>query len=179
LFKGDYTGVFTTMVKTVAAYIHRLVKILSWVANGALGLMILFVVSNIFTRFFFNKPLSGSIELVELVAVVVVFCSLSYTESRRGHVHVELVVSRFSVRVQAILASIMYFLSTAFFLTMGWRGAVLGWTYVVPRIRETFVLSIPIAPFVFVIAFGSLVLALESLIHVFYPLGDEEIGGVN
>jgi len=158
------------LFETTVKGIHVLSRVLTWVATGALSIMILFVVSNILARFLLRKPLPGSIEVIELLAVVVVFFALAYTEVRRGHVHVELVVSRLPRRTQAILASIMYFLAAAFFATMGWRGGVLAWSYLFPRIRETYVLSIPHAPFLFAIAFGSVVLALEALVHVFQPL---------
>ena len=162
------------LFETTVKGIHTLIRVLTWVATGALGIMVLFVVSNILSRFLLRKPLPGSIEFIELVAVVVVFFALAYTEFRRGHVHVELVVSRLPRRAQAILASIMYFLAAAFFVAMGWRGGVLAWSYMFPKMRETYVLSIPFSPFMFVIAFGSMVLAIETLVHVFHPLPTEE-----
>jgi TRAP-type C4-dicarboxylate transport system permease small subunit len=160
--------------ETTARGLHALIRVLTWVASGALGMMILFVVINVLTRFLFKKPLPGSIEIIELVAVVIVFFSMAYTEARRGHIYVELVVSQLPKRTQAILASIMYLLAAAFFAAMGWRGGVLAFSYLFPVFRDTYVLSIPFAPFMFVIAFGSLVLALETLVHVFHPLPDEE-----
>jgi TRAP-type C4-dicarboxylate transport system permease small subunit len=163
--------------ETTTRGLHALIRVLTWVAGGALGMMIVFVVINVLTRFLFKKPLPGSIEIIELVAVVIVFFSVAYTEARRGHIYVELVVSQLPRRTQAILASIMYFLAAAFFAAMGWRGGVLAWSYLFPVIRDTYVLSIPFAPFMFVIAFGSFVLALETLVHVFHPLPDEERNG--
>jgi len=160
--------------ETFARGVHALIRVLTWVATGALGIMILFVVSNVLARFLFKKPLPGTIEIIELVTVVIVFFSVAYTEVRRAHIYVELVVSRLPRHARAILASIMYFLAAAFFAAMGWRGGVLAWSYLFPTVRETYVLSIPIAPFMIVIAFGSLVLALETLVHVFQPLPDEE-----
>jgi TRAP-type C4-dicarboxylate transport system permease small subunit len=161
------------LFETIANGVHALVRVLTWIASGALGIMILFVVGNILSRFLFKKPLPGTIEVIELVAVVIVFFSVAYTESKRAHIYVELVVSKFSRSTQAVLASMMYFFAAVFFAAMGWRGGVLAWSYLVPRIRETYVLSIPIAPFLFVIALGSFALALETLIHVFNPLPDE------
>ncbi len=158
--------------QAIANGIHALVRVLTWVASGALSIMILFVVGNVLSRFFFKKPLPGTIEVIELVAVVIVFFSVAYTESKRAHIYVELLVSRLSRRAQSVLASLMYLLAAVFFAVMGWRGGVLAWSYLVPRVRETYVLSIPIAPFLFVIALGSFVLALETLIHVFQPLSD-------
>jgi TRAP-type C4-dicarboxylate transport system permease small subunit len=154
--------------------IHALVKALSRVAIVALSAMILFVVSNILARFFFKSPIPGTIELVELIAVIVVFLAVGYTEFRRAHISIELVVNRFSSRARAVTASIMYLLSAAFFVILGWRGAVLAWSYSYPTIRDSYVLSIPFAPFIFFIAFGSAVLGLEALTHVFRPLPVED-----
>jgi len=160
--------------QAIANGVHALVRVLAWVAGGALGVMILFVVGNILSRFFFKKPLPGTLEVIELVTVVIVFFSVAYTEAKRGHIYVEMLVSRLSRRTQAILASMMYLLAAVFFAAMGWRGGVQAWSYLFPNVRETYVLSIPIAPFLFVVAFGSLVLALETMIHVFNPLPDEQ-----
>ena len=162
--------------ETIANSIHALVRAFCWFAAGAISIMILFVVSNVLSRFFFNKPLPGSIEIIELTAVVVVFFAIGYTEFKRGHVQVELVVSRFPMRARAAIASAMCFLAAVFFALMAWRGWMLAWTYTFPRVRETFVLSIPIAPFIFVLAFGSALLALEALVHVFRPLSGEAKG---
>jgi TRAP-type C4-dicarboxylate transport system permease small subunit len=161
------------LFQTIANGVHALVKVLTWIASGALGILILFVVANVLSRFLFKKPLPGTIEVIELVAVVIVFFSVAYTESKRAHIYVELVVSRLRRRTQAVLASMMYFLAAIFFAIMAWRSSVLAWSYLFPTARETYVLSIPIAPFLFVIALGSFVLALETLIHVFQPLPDD------
>lgn len=163
----------------IAERIHTLVRVLTWIASGALAILILFVVINVLSRFLFRKPLPGTIEVIELVAVVIVFFSVAYTETKRAHIYVELVVSRLRKRTQSILASLMYLLSAVFFAVMAWRSGILAWSYLFPAIRETYVLSIPIAPFLFVVAFGSLVLALETAIHVFYPLPDEERKGTD
>jgi len=165
--------------QSVANGVHALVRVLTWIASGALGILILFVVANVLSRFLFKKPLPGTIEVIELVAVVIVFFSVAYTESKRAHIYVELVVSKLRRRTQAVLASMMYALSAIFFAVMAWRSSVLAWSYLSPTTRETYVLSIPIAPFLFVVAFGSLMLALETAIHIFYPLPDEERKGAS
>ncbi len=166
-------------LQSVANGIHALVRVLTWIASAALGVLILFVVANVLSRFLFKRPLPGTIEVIELVAVVIVFFSVAYTETKRAHIYVELVVSRLRRRTQAVLASMMYFLAAIFFAVMAWRSAVLAWSYLFPATRETYVLSIPIAPFLFVVAFGSLVLALETAIHIFHPLADEERRGAD
>ena len=157
------------LVVTIRKPVHALIRVLTWIASGALAIMMLLVVSNVLTRFLFNKPLLGTIELVEMVVVIVVFFAVAYTEVRRGHVSVELVFLRLPRRTQAILLSIVYFFSAAYFLTMGSRSVGLAWSELFPKIRGTDVLAIPFAPFMFVIALGSLVLGLEMLMNCLHP----------
>lgn len=154
--------------------INGLVKVLSWISAAVLIIAILLVVANILGRSVFKKPVPGAIELVEMLAVVVVFFGVAYTEFKRGHVHVELLTSLLSRRVQTILASIMSLLAAVYFAIMAWRCAVLAWEYWYPTFRQTFILLIPFSPFILLMAFGSAVLAVATLVHVFRPQPSEE-----
>jgi hypothetical protein len=57
-------------------------------------------------------------------------------------------------------------------MVMGWQSAELMWNYMVPSVRASSILSIPLSPFLFIIALGSVILALELLVHVFQPPPD-------
>ena len=166
------------MINTIIKAIHSAVIVFTWIAACAATLTMIMIVVNVIGRFFFRQPLHGTIEIVEIMTVVVVYSVLPYTELRRRHVHVELVVSKLPVRVKAVLASLMCFAGTAFFLTMGWQACRLTWANLSPSVLATDTLSIPFAPFVFVIAIGSFLLGLEMLINAFQPLSaDKEQGG--
>lgn len=175
---GSYGDIFIMkmdkMVNNIIKGIHATVRAFTWIGACAAAVMVIVIVINVIGRFLFKQPLQGTIELVELMTVVVVFSVLAYTELRRGHVHVELVVSRFPRRAKAIVASIMCFAGAAFFIAMSWKAGELMWSNLFPLIRATDTLAIPFAPFVFVIAIGSLLLGLEMLINAFHPLSPEE-----
>ena len=96
----------------------------------------------------------GTIEIVEMLTAAMIFFALAYTEHIRRHIHVELMVSRFPRRAQAILASMMYFFSAVFFIVMAWQGFILMLESVIPLVQESHILSIPEAPFLFAVAFG-------------------------
>jgi TRAP-type C4-dicarboxylate transport system permease small subunit len=159
--------------KTIRA-INALVKVLSWISAAVLIIAVLMVVANILGRSLFKKPVPGTIELVEMLSVVVVFFGMAYTEFRRGHVHVELLTSLLSRRLQGILASVMSLLAAVYFAIMAWRCAVLAWEYWFPTFRQTYILLIPFTPFIFLMAFGSAVLVVATLVHVFRPQPTEE-----
>jgi len=62
----------------------------------------------------------------------------------------------------------------ALFLTSGWQAATLMWANLCPTVLATAILSIPYAPFLFVIALGCLAIGVVMLIHAFHPLPTEE-----
>jgi TRAP-type C4-dicarboxylate transport system permease small subunit len=158
--------------------IHALVKVFAWVGACAGALMVIVIIINVAGRFFFRQPLRGTIELVEVLTVVMVYSVLPYAEMRRRSVHVDLVVSLLPRRAKGILASAMCFAGTVFFLVMSFEAGDVAWGNLFPSVLSTDTLSIPFAPFVLVIAVGSLLLGLEMLIHALDPLPrDKKQGG--
>jgi TRAP-type C4-dicarboxylate transport system permease small subunit len=156
-----------------AIVIHAISRGLTWISACASIIMTLAIVINIVGRFIFREPLPGTIELVEMLTPVLIFFALAYTEHLRRHIHVELIVSRLPRRAQAILASVMYFFSGIFFLVMAWQGGILIIESMTPLVQASHILSIPEAPFLFAVAFGSLLFGIELLIHVVQPLPPE------
>lgn len=165
---------FNNLVRRVGDVLDTIVNMVAWIGAGALVVMILIVVSNVVGRYLFRQPLLGTVEMVGLLTVIAVFCVLAFTESERAHIIIDIVVSRLHGRVKAILASIMCFLGAAFFITMGWQGGNLMWSNLFPTIRATGVLSIPFAPFLFIMAFGCVLFGLELLIHTLNPQASEK-----
>ncbi len=66
---------------------------------GIFGLMLLGVVQ-IFGRKFFNAPIFGYIDIVEIAMSALVFLGLAYTERLGGHIRMELIVTHLKGRWQ-------------------------------------------------------------------------------
>jgi len=130
--------------------------------------MVLLVMVDVILRRVFNSPLAFSKELIEIMLVVVVFCSLAYTTFQGRHVSVDVLVSRFPPKAQAIINPATDFLSAVMFALIGWRSidqAMHIWNIG----SETGILRIPYYPFLFVVAFGSIsacIALLIGLIHL-------------
>ncbi|MBW2066913.1 MAG: TRAP transporter small permease [Deltaproteobacteria bacterium] len=150
---------------------HPYEKILSalslWfgrVGAVVLTIMMLLIFTDVFLRYLFNRPLQGSIELIEIMMALAIALGMAYTGIRKGHIAVELVVSRFSPRVQALLDVFHFLTATVFFLLMGCKTAqqalVVGKRHV-----TTSVLAIPIYPFVWVLSICAGLLGLVFLLH--------------
>jgi TRAP-type C4-dicarboxylate transport system permease small subunit len=165
---------FNNTIERVNHALDLMIDGLAWVGAGALALMVLIVVSNVVGRYLFRKPVLGAVEMVGLLTVVVVFCVLAFTESKGAHIVVDIIISRLPGRIKAIMASIMCFIGAVFFIVVGWQGGDLMWSNLFPDMRTTGVLSIPFAPFMFIMAFGCLLFGLELLVHSFSILTSEE-----
>jgi TRAP-type C4-dicarboxylate transport system permease small subunit len=144
--------------------VHPLVRIINSVAAGVLAAMMFLTAMDVLLRYIFNRPISGAMELTQYMMVILVGFGLAYCAFVKGLVSVEVLTSRFSPRVQAILNSITYFLSFGFFSLVTWQS--------IKYIRLQFesnlvsaVLLIPTYPFVAMLALGSLVFSLVLLVQ--------------
>lgn len=158
---------FKNFISRVQKVTDAITAGVSWIGAGALVLMVLVVVANVVGRYLLRKPVLGAVEMVGLLTVVVVFCVVAFTEAKGAHIVVDILVSRLHGRTKAILAGIMSLLGSVFFITVGWQGWDLMLSNLSPFVRTTGVLSIPFAPFMFIMAFGCVLFGVELFIHVF------------
>lgn len=86
--------------------------------------MMLVTVSDVSMRYLFRKPIMGSTELIEVMMVVVVFLALSWSAVTGGHLKVDLLISRLSPRVQAIVDSITMFAGLGTLVIITWRSSL-------------------------------------------------------
>ena len=148
--------------------LERVVSRISRGANsagaGVLVVMMLLITMDVLLRYFLNRPVKGSFELVEFMMAIVVCLGMAYTGVQKGHVAVEIVVSRFSPRVQALIDSFNYLVSTILFSLISWKSVVQAKVLGVSGLTSA-ILYVPVYPFVFVLAFGSGLLSLVFLVH--------------
>jgi TRAP-type C4-dicarboxylate transport system permease small subunit len=127
--------------------------------------MVLLMVIDILLRRFFNSPLSWSLEVIQVMLVVVVFFSVAYCGARKGHISVELITSRLPSKTLAIIDIITHFLGIVLFIFMAWGSCVLAINEFESH-HVTGILPIPIYPFVFVVMFGSAMLAVVLIVQL-------------
>ncbi len=125
-------------------------------------------VANVILRDFFDKPIMGTPELSEFMMVLVVFLALAWCAVTRKHVKVELIVNRFSPRLQAILNGITLLLTLGVFVIITWQSALESMVVY----DTTSLLRIPHTPFYWIMTFGLglfclsiVVLIIENIIE--------------
>jgi len=154
--------------------LHSVIMFFAWIGAASLIILVLTTFANVLGRYLLRRPLTGAVEISQLFLVVTVFFGVAYTEVRKQHVTFDEVVALFPHRLRAITIGIMYFLVGVYALVTSWQETLLAISYMVPAIRVTDVLKIPIAPAMFVIAIGSLLWGIELMLNALSPLAAAE-----
>lgn len=148
---------------------HPLVRLLDRMTWVILFFMMLLTMGDVFLRKFLNRSILGSVEITELLMVVVVFGAIAQCQIDDGHIQVDLVLKRLRPRFRRMCIFITQFLSSLLFGGMTWAT--------VQHAREmqewgevTLDLGWPIYPFVAVVALGCLLLTLVLLLRTLMAL---------
>lgn len=101
-------------IENVSKYFYYLSMVLCF-------LLMLYIVLDVILRYF-DRPLLGTPEMVELIMVVIVFSGIAYTDVQRGHIAVDVVVERFGKRTQAIIDCVVYAISLLYIVIVVWQS---------------------------------------------------------
>ena len=153
-------------------FLDKISRLLSqvflWIAGVFLVVMILLTCSNIFLRLVW-APVKGTFELMGYFGAIVTAFALGYTQLKKGHIAVDVLVNRFSKRTRRILNSINYFICIIFFAIAGWQIA--KWATTLLRTGEvTETLRIVYYPFTYGVALGCFIICLVLLIDLLKSL---------
>ena len=134
-------------------------------------MMMFLTAADVFLRYFFNRPVHAAFELTEYLMVIVIALTLTYCAIKKGHVRVEVVVSRSPQRVQAVIRSIVTVLGLGLFSLITWQSAIQA-EVIQASGAYSGVLRLPVYPFVWVLFVGSGLISLvflrdlcESVVH--------------
>jgi TRAP-type C4-dicarboxylate transport system permease small subunit len=149
-------------------------KLVFVVASVGLLITMATVTANVLGRSLFASPLLGTVEIVGMAGVLLIPFALVLTERNRGHIVVEMLVSRLPARLQSLFAIVTFLLSLGGVVLLAWGGALQVWDAVVRPDMVTPVLRVPKAPFILVWVVGCLFLCgylLQHLLEVLVKVG--------
>jgi TRAP-type C4-dicarboxylate transport system permease small subunit len=150
---------------TASGLFSLLIDIVGFLALIALLAMMLLTTTDVFLRHFFDNPILGSIELVELLMVSVAGLSLAWCTLKSGHIRVDILISMFSKKTNRIL-DIVNFVFTAGIC--GFMVPSLIWRYIEGTKMDirSYVLRIPEGPFVLLLCLGYLLMFIVLIIKI-------------
>jgi TRAP-type C4-dicarboxylate transport system permease small subunit len=151
-------------MSAIERLINRLSLWLDWVARGAMTAILLLSLANIVSAAVW-APIFGTYELVGFLTVVTLSCAIAYCTVNDGHVAVDILVSRFSLRTQAIFDVVVGILSVGIFVILAWQTASYA-TNMWQKGELSGTLMWPFYPLVYCISFGCFVTCLVLLVNL-------------
>ena len=146
-------------------------RIVSVIGVWVLVLIVILTVAEVFARRAFNAPITGTLELVSLGLLLVVFLTQAHCGARNGHIALDILVVRFPKRVRAVIGALIHILTTGIFGMASWRLWAHGMK--LQRMGQTSgLLQIELYPFLYIAAIGGILLTLVYLIYFLYSLDE-------
>ncbi len=152
------------MITLLEKFVHKLTLRTAQLAQLAMVLAMLIIVANVILRIPW-KPISGTVELVEMAGAILLALGVAYTAMTKGHIMVGILVDRFPPRLQGIVDLVVTGISLFFSFILA-RELLLYAISMLTKGYETGHLKIPLAPSIFIVSFGFMMLTLVLLLDL-------------
>ncbi|MBW2029472.1 MAG: TRAP transporter small permease [Deltaproteobacteria bacterium] len=148
--------------------VHNLSRVLNIFSGITLAIMMGLVFVNVLMRAVW-EPILGTYEYTSFLASMTIALALAHCATRKGHIMITIFAERLPEKVQAGLDVLVAILGTCLYLILAWQCS----KYAISMYHSGEVgltTEIPFYPFIFLVAFGVLILALVLLIDLFESL---------
>ena len=162
-------------MKKLAKIITKMSRVLDRAAGFCCFAMMVLVACNVIGRKVFNYPVTGTIELVQILFALTVGLALAQCAVMGGHITIDFVAEYFPEWLQKIARLITVTITIVTVAVSGWM--LVGYADTLRETgRYTGSLKIAYYPFVYLIAFGFFIFALVEIVKIFTPDIKEEVG---
>jgi TRAP-type C4-dicarboxylate transport system permease small subunit len=121
-------------------------------------------VADVFMRYVFARPITGSTEMTEFMMVILIV-SIVPTAIANRHIRVDILMERLTPKGQALFDAITIFVGSWLVIILGWR-AFMACLFMIHNDVRSPTLDIPIYPFYAMMAMGFISLFF-SMIGIF------------
>jgi TRAP-type C4-dicarboxylate transport system permease small subunit len=147
------------LASRLSSWLNPICKGLGYIASITLLALMCLTVADILMRKFMNYSILGTVELTELMMVVIVFFTLGFSEMKDAHIKVDIFTSKLKPPTRILLDVITQLVASLLFAFM--TVSVLRHALSMQRVGEvTQDLWIPKYPFLYLTAFGCAVLSI-------------------
>jgi TRAP-type transport system small permease protein len=150
--------------------ITRICGIINILGIAVLILLTCMTVTDVVGRYFFKAPILGATEVTQYMMVAIVYLCIGWCAVQGKMIVVDLLLSRFPKRVQAILNCVTLFLSLGLTFMITWR-CVIDSIQTQNSPSASPILRIPTYPFTWIMTVGFAVLFLAILVLLAKNLG--------
>ena len=147
--------------------VTRISDFFNMIASAALVLMMVLSCADIFMRYLFSKPITGTYDIVGLSGAVLAAFAMPYTMLKKGHVAVELLVQSLSRGKQLVIETFSHLLGISLFLVLV-RQAILLSRDMKAAGEVTPTLLLPFYPIVYCMALCFFILSLAIVVNLLH-----------
>jgi TRAP-type C4-dicarboxylate transport system permease small subunit len=144
--------------------INFLSRMASYIAMVTVGVIMMLTVTDVFMRYVFVRPLTGSIEMIEFMMVILIL-GIVPSAMENKHIRVDILMERLTPKGQKLLDAITIFVGSWLAVILGWR-AFMACLFMIRNDVRSPTLDIPVYPFYVIMALGFIFLFF-SMIAIF------------
>lgn len=156
---------FEQSAKAFTSLVTGLSLVLDKLAGLCMVAMMVLVVANILLRVLVKRPILGTYEYVGFLAAALIGLALAYCAVQNGHIAVSFIVDRFSPKIQAVVDIVVNVTALCFWSLAAWYVGKYAHSMSVNGVVSP-TTQMPFYPFVYLVAFGLLVLCLVLLVRL-------------
>ncbi|MFH1060182.1 MAG: TRAP transporter small permease [Pseudomonadota bacterium] len=147
--------------------IQKFTYYLSFAGMFVLLPLMLLTSSEVVSRALWDRPIPGTVELSSYMLVIFILCGVAWTHQVRGHVRVNLLLTKLPPTLALAIEVITILLSLFIVAVLTWQGWVVG----LEQKTVSDMLRIPQLPFRLLVSLAGAGMLLELLIDLFEALG--------
>jgi len=141
-------------LKSIIFALERFVPFINWFSIVGMVIfvaMVCLTFLDVIMRYIFNRPFAGSIEITELMMIIVVFTGIAVAQIEKAHVTVDIITSKLKQGAQLVMSGFSNILSIAILVLI----IIQTFRYAITAREGTFVFHIPVNGFFGLVTFGS------------------------
>jgi TRAP-type C4-dicarboxylate transport system permease small subunit len=142
-------------------------SLFNMLASAALVVMMMLTSVDVFMRYLFNHPITGTYDLVGLLGAVLASFAMPYTMLQKGHVAVEILIHSLSKGKQLFIETCTHLVGISLFLVLVWQAILLS-NDMKAAGEVTPTLLLPFYPIVYCMALCFLGLCLAILVNLLH-----------
>ena len=146
--------------------LSTLEDILAAIAMVAIMFMMILTASDVTSRYLFNKPITGSLEILEVVMAIVVFFGLARGQRLNINVGMDLLFDRLKGRALHGLRIFDTLLPLLLFAVVTFSSLRIALDALEKKQLTTGILHFPESPFLFALSLGGLLICIRFIIQL-------------
>ena len=142
---------------------------LSGVGAGVLAAMMFLAAMDVLLRYLFNHPISGALELIQYMMLIIVVSGFACCTVEKSHIRVEVLIDKCPTRIRTVLYCLTSFLSLGLIVLITRQSVIYAGLLRDANLMSP-VLFIPSFPFAIVQAVAMAIFCLALLAEFVYFL---------